>query len=96
MRETELEVKTLGTGSVRGWESAHVQKPLTQAGTHHRGRKSTNDDKVSVDCGGVGIALTSFQDSLVCYFSQGAICLSFEHFCDCCALVCDLACSSVS
>lgn len=50
VRETELEVKTLETGSVRGWESADVQKPLTQAGAHHRGRESTNDDKVSVDC----------------------------------------------
>lgn len=66
MRETELEVKTLGTGSGRGWESTDVQKPLTQAGAHHRGRESISDDKVSVDCGGVGLTFTSLQDSLVC------------------------------
>lgn len=96
MRETDLEVKTLGTGSARVWESANVQKASAQIGAQHRERKSTKDDTVSVDCGGVGFAFTSFQESLVSYFSQGVIRLSFERFCDCRSPGFDLARSFVS
>ena len=56
--ETELEVKTLETGS------ADVQKPLTQAGAQHRGRESTNDDKVSVACMVLALLSLPFRNPL--------------------------------
>ena len=82
-REPEPEVKTLGTGSVRGWENIDGRKSLVQSSVHHTGRKSTNDDKVSVDYGGFGFAFASILRNPLCGASlKEVICLSFEHCSD--------------